>query len=393
MTRDARSVVVRSTSFWREIRAGSDDEALRAGRAIAAGFLAYRFSGLATGFAAVLAGRSRYRSRAAATAQLAVAAIESVWMARRLWRSGGTDAFAAAVDAAMAIVTVATVRANVVDEDRGTFVNWAPWGFAAPAVAGQAMMAPTLSVRAVGAAAVIGATTSAALSSGRGEFASNMGAMAGLFAGGRVLGEQIRRGSRRLEEAQSKAVDEGVLLAAEHERSRQLRLLHDSALQTLEAAGNQRYADHATMQSRALEEAGRLQLELDGRSELAASIGSEIERIVWVHVGRGLHIDLQVDDVRDPAAPVAAALRDACSEALTNILKHAAVSRATVRIETARQGVQITVQDAGKGFDPTIDVGFGTSESIKRRLVEVGGRAEVHSEPAGGTRVVLWGPT
>ncbi|MCU1427202.1 MAG: two-component system histidine kinase [Actinomycetia bacterium] len=392
MTPDTRSVVVRSTSFSGETDAERAEEERRAGRTIVSGFLSYRFSGLATGLAAVVAGRSRYRSRGAANALFGAAAIESVWMARRLWRGGGADARAMGVDAAMAIATVAAGRANVAASHRGTFVNWAPWGFAAPAVAGQAMAAPRRSFRAAGAAAAIGAVTSAALSSGPGEFVSNMGAMAGFFAGGHVLAGQIRRGSRRLDQARSKAVDEGVLLAAEHERSRQLRLLHDSALQTLEAVGNKRYADHATMQSRALEEADRLQLELDGRSARAASIGSEVERIVRAHVGRGLHIDLHVDNVREPAAPVAAALRDACNEALTNIVKHAGVTSAIVRLEASQQGVQITVQDAGKGFDPTIDVGFGTTESIKRRLAEVGGRAEMYSEPAGGTKVVLWGP-
>jgi signal transduction histidine kinase len=297
------------------------------------------------------------------------------------------------VDAAMSIATVAAGRANVAAADRGTFVNWAPWGFAAPAVAGQAMAVPRLSARAAGAAALIGVATSAALSSGPAQFVSNMGAMAGLFTGGHVLGGQIRRGSRRLEEAQAKAVDEGVLLAAEHERARQLRLLHDSALQTLEAVGSQRYADHATMQARAREEADHLQLELDGKAARAASIGAELERIVRVHTGRGLQIDLSVDDVRDPAPAVAAALRDACNEALTNIVKHAGVTNAQVHVEAAREGIQITVQDGGRGYDPTIVVGFGTTESITRRLAEVGGRAEVHSEPAEGTKVILWGPT
>ena len=252
MTPVARSVVVRSTSFDRDAGTARADEELRTGRTIISGFLAYRFSGLATGLAAVIAGRSRYRSRRAARLQLAAATIESVWMARRLWRGGGTDAVAVGVDAATAMLTVAAVRASVADEDRGTFVNWAPWGFAAPAVAGQAMTAPTLSAGSVVSAAAIGVATSAALSSRRGEFVSNMGAMAGLFVGGHVLGEQIRRGARRLEDAQRKAVDEGVLLAAQHERTRALRLLHDSALQTLEAVVSRRYADHETMQTRAL---------------------------------------------------------------------------------------------------------------------------------------------
>jgi signal transduction histidine kinase len=235
--------------------------------------------------------------------------------------------------------------------------------------------------------------TSATLSGGGGEFVSNMGAMVGLFAGGHVLGRQIRRGARRLDEARAEAVDEGTLLAAEHERSRQLRLLHDSALQTLEAVASRRYADHAAMQSRAREEADRLQLELNGTRSGSASIGSEIERIARIHGARGFRVDLRVADISDPSAPVAAALRDACNEALTNAAKHAGVTHATVVVEAVGRGIRITVQDTGAGFDPAADVGFGTTESIKRRLAEVGGRAEFRSEPARGTSVFLWGPT
>jgi signal transduction histidine kinase len=382
MTPGEPGVVVRSTSF--SAKPGvDDDEDLRAGQAMIAAFLAYRFSGLATGLAAVLA----------AVAQLTAAAVESVWIARRLWRTGGSDQLAVGVDAAMAVAMVAATRANVAAEDRGMFVNWAPWGFAAPAVAGQAMTAPRISARSVGAATAIGVATSLALSAGPGEFVSNMSAMVGFFAGGHMLGVQVRRGSRRLVEAQVKAVDEGVLLAAEHERSRQLRLLHDSALQTLEAVARRRYADHETMRSRALDEADRLQLELDGGPVRAASIGSEIERVVRAHAALGFTVDLRIEPVRDPSAPVVAALRDACNEALTNAAKHAGVDRATVRLEPVPEGLRITVQDAGVGFDPTSGAGFGTTESITRRLAEVGGRAEIRSELARGTTVLLWGPT
>jgi signal transduction histidine kinase len=392
LTSATHRVVVRNTSLSRETRADRAEEEIRAGRTIISGFLSYRFSGLATALAAVAAGRARYRSRGIANALLAAAALESAWVARRLWRGGGTDDFAMSVDAATAITAVAAGRVNVDAVDRGAFVSWAPWSFAAPGVAGQAMTTVNLSARASGSAAAIGIATSAALSAGPGDFVTNLGAMAALFGGGRVLAEQIRRGSRRLKEAQARAVDEGVLLAAEHERARQLRLLHDSALQTLEAVAAGRYASHAAMQSRALDEAHRLQLELDGRSARAISIGREVERVVRQHVERGLRVDVEIGDVPRLSVSVVVALRDACNEALTNIVKHAGVDCASVRVEFSQHGVQITVQDTGRGFDPRLLTGFGTTESITRRLADVGGRAEMHNEPTGGTRVVLWGP-
>ena len=149
MTPAIRDVMVRSTSFLQELRIGDHDGRPETGRTVIAGFLAYRFSGLATGVAALVSGRRRFRSHRVATVQLAAATAESVWLARRLWRRGGTDAPASRVDAATAIATVAAVRANVTRADRATFVNWAPWGFAAPAVAGQAMTTPSVSTREV----------------------------------------------------------------------------------------------------------------------------------------------------------------------------------------------------------------------------------------------------
>ncbi len=216
--------------------------------------------------------------------------------------------------------------------------------------------------------------------------------MGGVSAGAHLLAAQIRRGSRRLERARVDAVDKGVGLAVQQERARQLRFLHDSALQTLEAVASGRYRDATSLQSRAREEADRLQHELTGRSAGVGSIRTEVEQVVRTHVRRGLEVDLQVDDVPDPPAPVVIALRDACNEALTNVVKHAGVSRATVHVEAAQRGVRVTVQDAGTGFDPTVNAGFGTTESIALRLADVGGRSEWFSEPLVGTRVVLWGP-
>ena len=147
---------MRSTSFWRDAGVHADpasdavsaDERRRAGRTMVSGFLSYRFSGLATGLAAVVAGGDRFRSRRAARALLAADVLESVWVARRLWRKGDSDALALVVDAAASIAAVVAGRANVAAADRGTFVNWAPWGFAAPAVAGQAVAAATAPARA-----------------------------------------------------------------------------------------------------------------------------------------------------------------------------------------------------------------------------------------------------
>ena len=115
-------------------------------------------------------------------------------------------------------------------------MNWAPWSFAADAVAGQALGdGPVLpDVGTAGLISVAGATL-AARSTDR---VVNGVGMASCFAVGQLFVRQIRNGARRLEAARAAAVEEGRVLAAERERSRQLRLLHDDALQTLETVGS-----------------------------------------------------------------------------------------------------------------------------------------------------------
>jgi signal transduction histidine kinase len=386
------SVVVTTAPFSRgHAPSGATDE-VRSGRTIIAAFLSYRFAGLATGFAAVAGSADRYRSRRAARALLAGAAIESIWTARRLWRSGAQDERATGVDALAAMAAVVASRANVAPEDRGTFVDWPPWGFAAPAVAGQGMTGPALSSQSIARAAAIAATTSATISTGISEVVSNMIAMAGIFTGGHLIAGQIRNGARRARNAQSRAVDEGVLLAAEQERARQLRMLHDSALQTLEAVAAGRYRDAEMMRVRALDEAERLQREVEGAPARPRSLADEITKIAGRCAVHGLTVDVRLSAHREPAEPVALALRDACNEALTNVVKHAGVHDAVVTIVSVGNGIEVVVRDDGSGFEPAGDIGFGTRESIRRRLSDVGGQADVRSRPGAGTRVTLWGP-
>jgi signal transduction histidine kinase len=109
---------------------------------------------------------------------------------------------------------------------------------------------------------------------------------------------------------------------------------------------------------------------------------------------RGLHTELVTGGLdRDPPPAVAGALLGATREALTNVAKHAGTGRAVVRAVSRPDGVEVTVRDHGRGFDPTAEHhGFGVEQSITTRMQEAGGRAELWSVPGRGTRVTLWGP-
>jgi signal transduction histidine kinase len=368
------------------------DERAEADRTIFTLFMAWRCAGLATGVAALIAGRRRYRSGAAAVTQLGLGLAESAWLARSIRRDGYRFSRRGhLIDAATAVALLMAGRANLVDEDLTTWINWAPWSFAANAVAGQAVGDGSLRADAATAGFIsVAGATFAARSTDR---VVNGAGLASCFAVGQVFVRQIRNGARRLEAARAAAVEEGRVLASERERSRQLRLLHDGALQTLETVGSGRFADLTGVRTLARTEAQRLEDELAGTMAPEGTLVEAITSLVKEHGRFGLDIHLSVDGAIEPAPRVRRALQDAANEALTNVRKHAGISQTQVSISRTGGGVQVAIRDDGAGFDPTQRAGFGTDESIVRRMAEVGGWAEIESATGKGTRVTLWGPT
>jgi anti-sigma regulatory factor (Ser/Thr protein kinase) len=87
---------------------------------------------------------------------------------------------------------------------------------------------------------------------------------------------------------------------------------------------------------------------------------------------------------------VRAALLEATREALTNVMKHAGVAAAVVRVTTEGGVTTVEIIDRGRGHDPAAPTsGLGRARSIVDRMTAVGGTADVHSALGLGTRVVL----
>jgi nitrate/nitrite-specific signal transduction histidine kinase len=77
-------------------------------------------------------------------------------------------------------------------------------------------------------------------------------------------------------------------------------------------------------------------------------------------------------------------------EALTNVRKHAATSRARVRIQREGAWLRVAVEDEGVGWDGAAaqnGLHFGL-QMMRERAEGLGGRLEVHAAPGRGTRVV-----
>ena len=88
----------------------------------------------------------------------------------------------------------------------------------------------------------------------------------------------------------------------------------------------------------------------------------------------------------------------AVRELLINIVKHAGARTVKVGIAKRNNEVEVTVEDDGVGFDVSKlglpsgkKGGFGLF-NIRERLEYIGGRLEIESSPAKGTRVVMTAP-
>jgi signal transduction histidine kinase len=110
----------------------------------------------------------------------------------------------------------------------------------------------------------------------------------------------------------------------------------------------------------------------------------------------GLDVSCDIEGGLDVPPQVTTALRAAAGEALRNVAAHAGVRSAEV---TARDdgsgGVTVSVRDEGIGFDPARvgPASTGVRSSIRSRLRDAGGTAEVLSAPGQGTTVRLtWSP-
>jgi len=109
----------------------------------------------------------------------------------------------------------------------------------------------------------------------------------------------------------------------------------------------------------------------------------------------GLNIVFEDDGQEKPISEdVSVLLYRAVRELLMNAYKHAKASNVIVGISRNAHVVHITVSDDGVGFDPqtaSIDQqggGFGLF-SIRERILDIGGRFEIVSEPGRGTTATL----
>ena len=175
------------------------------------------------------------------------------------------------------------------------------------------------------------------------------------------------------------------------------RTMHDTVLQTLALTARRTSETDPVLARLARDTDRQVRLFLYGpvssdndRRELTGSL-----RQAAVAAARPYDLEVTVSSVGDRLrlrADAVTAVTAAVSEAITNVGKHANVSRVTVFADEDHGEVFVTVRDDGDGFDPvaTATTGRGLSDSIIARMSDAGGRADVVSAPGRGTEVRLW---
>jgi signal transduction histidine kinase len=106
----------------------------------------------------------------------------------------------------------------------------------------------------------------------------------------------------------------------------------------------------------------------------------------------GIAVDLEVPGGQVARVAVATEVQAIriIQEALTNVRKHAAASRARVRVERDGAWLRVSVEDEGAGWDGATEqngLHFGM-QMMRERAEGLGGRLDVQAAAGQGTRIV-----
>lgn len=179
-------------------------------------------------------------------------------------------------------------------------------------------------------------------------------------------------------------------ISAAKAREEVARTLHDGVLQTLAVV--QRRAPDTDLADLARTQERELRQFLFGLDHAPGDLLTELRRVaVRAEERHGLSVAVSaVDDPGRVPRDVVAALAGAAGEALNNAAKHGGSTHVVVFVDPGADGLLVSVNDDGAGYDPDATAeGVGLTRSIRGRLAEVGGTVEVRSVPGDGTEVAL----
>jgi len=200
-----------------------------------------------------------------------------------------------------------------------------------------------------------------------------------------------------------------TLAAAEQERARWARELHDETLQSLASlrvrpAAQLRGAPSGRLAEAVGEAIAQLETDIGNLRELITELrpaaldehGTQaaIRDLAERARGHGLEVDLTIDLATrtaerpsDRTSDVETAIYRIVQESLTNAIRHRGAKRAMVTVEEDETTVRVTVQDDSGGFDITAKRnGFGMLDMHERAQLS-DGTLEIRPAPGEGTKV------
>jgi signal transduction histidine kinase len=216
---------------------------------------------------------------------------------------------------------------------------------------------------------------------------------------------------RRRSEAAANELSGRLISAQEEERARLARELHDDVTQrlgvlALEAGREERNLPNSAggAAMRSMREGWRASAGTFTPCRIACilpffedlglreALKSECEHFSET---ASFRIDLTADEIPDQVPhDVGLCLFRIIQESLRNIARHAAASRADIRLRRLDGGLQLTVRDNGVGFDPAQDrakASLGLA-SMRQRVTLLGGKLNIESRPLQGTTISAWVP-
>jgi signal transduction histidine kinase len=199
----------------------------------------------------------------------------------------------------------------------------------------------------------------------------------------------------------------GSMEAAEAERKRWARELHDETLQALGglkilASSARRHPDPAVVGSALDQLVEGIDVEIENMHSIITSLRPAalddlglrpaIEALAEHHrIAEGLEIDvhLQLPDPTQSESRLVPELEVTTyrlvQEALTNIVKHSKASHVDVAVSASEGKITVRVVDNGEGFDATnVSGGFGLV-GMRERVGLAGGELELSPSPRGTT--------
>lgn len=162
--------------------------------------------------------------------------------------------------------------------------------------------------------------------------------------------------------------------------ARLMTTLHRGDLETVHADVREAMADMRLIIDGMSDQARRL-------ADLIADLRHEtVNRLTLANIRADWPITALFDDERLVDALRARVLFSIARELVSNVIRHAGATTASIRCELAEDLLSLAVRDDGRGFDPESDAVLGNGlRNIRKRLEELGGSMHAQSGPAGST--------